>query len=295
MNQVVLQTRIPGQTPRRGKVRDIYDLGDQLLFVATDRISAFDVIMANGIPDKGKVLTRISLFWFEWLGASINNHLVTTEVSKFPAPFCDYADQLEGRSMLVRKTEVLPVECIVRGYLAGSGWKEYQKKQTVCDIPLPAGLKQCDKLPEPLFTPSTKAEQGLHDENISPERAAEIIGKEKADYVARKSIEIYRRAADYAAERGIILADTKFEWGQEGENIVLIDEVLTPDSSRFWPAARYEPGRDQESFDKQFVRNYLESINFAKQPPGPELPAEVVENTRAIYVQAYEQLSGKKF
>ncbi len=293
--KVILKTEIPGVEPKRGKVRDIYDLGDQLLFVASDRISAFDVIMANGIPDKGAVLARISLFWFDWLKDTVKNHLITSDVSKYPAPFNQYADQLTGRSMLVKKTKVLSVECIVRGYITGSGWKEYQQKGTVCNIMLPSGLKQCDKLPGALFTPSTKAEQGLHDENISPEQAAEIIGKEAADYVAAKSIEIYTKAAEYAASRGIILADTKFEWGYDGDEIILIDEVLTPDSSRFWPADKYEPGRDQESFDKQFVRNYLESIDFNKQPPGPELPEDVIEKTRQKYVEAFEKISGLKF
>ena len=293
--QVVLETIIPGYTPKRGKVRDIYDLGDKLLFVASDRISAFDVIMANGIPDKGEVLARISLFWFDWLKDTVKNHLITADVSEFPEPFNQYPEQLAGRSMLVKKTKVLPVECIVRGYITGSGWKEYQSKGTVCDIVLPTGLKQCDKLPGPLFTPSTKAELGLHDENISPEKAESIIGKEAAAFVAAKSIEIYTKAADYAAKRGIILADTKFEWGYDGNDIILIDEVLTPDSSRFWPADKYQPGHDQESFDKQFVRNYLESIDFNKQPPGPELPQEVIEQSRLKYIEAFEMLSGTKF
>ncbi len=293
--KVILKTDIPGFEPKRGKVRDIYDLGDKLLFVASDRISAFDVIMANGISDKGAILARISLFWFDWLKDTVKNHLITADVSEYPAPFNQYADQLSGRSMLVKKTKVIPVECIVRGYITGSGWKEYQAKGTVCNIVLPTGLKQCDKLPGALFTPSTKAELGEHDENISPDRAAEIIGKEAADYVAAKSLEIYNKAAEYAAKRGIILADTKFEWGYDGNDIILIDEVLTPDSSRFWPADKYEPGRDQESFDKQFVRNYLESIDFNKQPPGPALPAEVIEKTRAKYIEAYEKLSGEKF
>lgn len=294
-SKVILNTEIPGFVPKRGKVRDIFDLGDKLLFVASDRISAFDVVMANGVPDKGAVLARISLFWFDFLKDTVKNHLITADVSKFPAPFNNFADQLAGRSMLVKKTKVLPVECIVRGYITGSGWKEYQKKGTVCDIVLPQGLKQCDKLPQALFTPSTKAEQGLHDENISPEKAVEIIGKEAADFVAAKSIEIYNKAADYAAKRGIILADTKFEWGYDGNDIILIDEVLTPDSSRFWPADKYESGRDQESYDKQFVRNYLESIQFNKMPPGPVLPQDVIEKTRLKYIEAYEAISGQKF
>ncbi len=294
-NNVILNTEIPGYTPRRGKVRDIYDLGDKLLFVVSDRISAFDVIMANGVPGKGALLTQISLFWFDWLADTVKNHVITANVDEYPEPFNQYADQLDKRSMLVKKTKVLPVECIVRGYIAGSGWKEYQKQGTVCDIKLPEGLQLCDKLPEALFTPSTKAEQGLHDENISPEKAVEIIGKDAADYVAAKSIEIYTKAAEYAAKRGIILADTKFEWGYDGDDIILIDEVLTPDSSRFWPADKYQPGQEQESFDKQYVRNYLEDIKFNKQPPGVQLPENVVTGTLERYVEAYERLSDKKF
>ena len=293
--QAILQTEIAGQTPKRGKVRDIYDLGDTLLIAATDRISAFDVIMANGIPDKGKVLTQLSLFWFDWLGDSVRHHLISSEVKRFEKPFCDHAAQLVHRSMLVKKAKVLPVECVVRGYLAGSGWKEYQQSQSVCGHKLPDGLKQCAKLPEPIFTPATKAEQGEHDENIGFETSAEIIGLEAASFVRDKSIAIYVKAAEYASQRGIILADTKFEWGYDGDEIILIDEILTPDSSRFWPAEKYEPGRDQESYDKQYVRNYLESINFNKKPPGPELPEEVIAGTRERYVEAYEQLSGQSF
>jgi len=292
---VVLESSIPDQQPRRGKVRDIYDLGDKLLFVATDRISAFDVIMANGIPDKGAILTQLSLFWFEWLGTRVKNHVITADVAKFPTPFCNYPDQLARRSMLVRKTQVLPVECVVRGYLAGSGWKEYQQSRSVCGVKLPAGLRQCDKLPRPIFTPATKAELGEHDENISFERSVEIIGADKAAYVRDESIDIYVQAAEYAAQRGIILADTKFEWGVIGDDVILIDEVLTPDSSRYWPADDYQPGRDQESFDKQFVRNYLESINFNKRPPGPVLPDDIIAGVRRRYIEAYERLSGKTF
>jgi phosphoribosylaminoimidazole-succinocarboxamide synthase len=294
-SKAILQTEIPGQTPRRGKVRDIYDLGDKLIIAATDRISAFDVIMANGIPDKGSVLTQLSLFWFDWLGDSVQHHLISSEVADFAEPFSNHADQLAHRSMLVKKTEVLPVECVVRGYLAGSGWKEYQQSQSVCSYKLPDGLKQCEKLPEPIFTPATKAEQGEHDENISFERAAEIIGLDAASYVRDKSIEIYVKATEYAAARGIILADTKFEWGSDHGEIILIDEILTPDSSRFWPADQYEAGRDQESYDKQYVRNYLESIQFNKKPPGVELPDDVIAGTRQRYVEAYEQLSGRSF
>jgi len=269
MARAILQTDVAGHSPVRGKVRDIYDLGDKLLIVATDRISAFDVIMANGIPDKGKVLTQISLFWLDWLGVQVKNHLISAETADFGRDFAAYADDLAGRSMLVKKTQVLPVECVVRGYLAGSGWK-----------------------PEPIFTPATKAELGEHDENIDFDRAVSILGSEHAAYVRDKSLAIYRRAAAYAAERGIILADTKFEWGLDGDDIILIDEVLTPDSSRFWPADKYAAGRDQESFDKQFVRNYLESIGFDKQPPGPELPADVIDGTSQRYAEAYERLSG---
>ncbi len=294
--QTILQTKIPGQEPVRGKVRDIYDLGDKLLIVATDRISAFDVVMANGIPYKGIVLTQISKFWFEFLTGVVEHHLLSDNVADLPKPFAKYAGQLKGRSMLVRKVEVLPVECVVRGYLAGSGWKEYQQSGTVCGVKLPQGLKQCAKLPEPIFTPSTKAERGTHDENISFEGAAKIIGKERAAYVRDKSIEVFQKAGAYAESRGLILADTKFEWGvtKEGK-IILIDEVLTPDSSRFWPADRYEPGRDQESFDKQFVRNWLEDIHFNKSGPGVALPPDIVAKTSAKYIEAYERLTGKPF
>lgn len=295
MQNVLLQTDIPGVAVRRGKVRDIYDLGDQLLIVATDRISAFDVIMKTPIPYKGQVLTQISKFWFDFLGKDVENHLLSMEVDDFPEPFVRYPDQLAGRSMLVKKTKVLPVECVVRGYLAGSGWKEYQQSRTVCGIRLPEGLQQSQKLPEPIFTPATKAEQGEHDENISFEECVKILGPAKAESVRRQSIEIFKKAGDYAKSRGIILADTKFEWGETGSRIILIDEVLTPDSSRFWPADRYEPGRDQESFDKQFVRNYLEEIRFDKSGPGVELPAEIVEQTSAKYIEAYERLTGQTF
>jgi len=295
MTQTILQTEISKSSAKHGKVRDIYELDDKLLIVATDRISAFDVIMTNGIPYKGIILTQISKFWFDFLRSDVEHHLITDDVSAFPPPFCDYRDQLVGRSMLVKKTEVLPVECVVRGYLAGSGWKEYRDNQTVCGIKLSAGLKQCQKLPEPVFTPATKAELGLHDENISFEKSAEIIGHRAATYVRDKSIEIFKKASDYAESRGLILSDTKFEWGLLNDKIILIDEVLTPDSSRFWPADKYEAGRDQESFDKQFVRNYLESINFDKSGPGITLPDEVVEKTSAKYIEAYEKLTGKKF
>jgi phosphoribosylaminoimidazole-succinocarboxamide synthase len=299
MADVILKTNIPDTNPKHGKVRDIYDLGDKLIIAASDRISAFDVIMTNGIQYKGIVLTQISKFWFEFLAGTVESHLISDNVKDFPKPFCDNARQLAGRSMLVKKTKVLPVECVVRGYLAGSGWKEYQKTQTVCGHKLPAGLKQCQKLPEPIFTPSTKEELGKHDENIDFDRCVQIIGEKNAGYVRDKSIEIFKKATAYAETKGIILADTKFEWGlscdKSGDKIILIDEVLTPDSSRFWPANKYQAGRDQESYDKQFVRNYLESINFDKSGKGIELPADVCEKTSAKYIEAYEQLTGKKF
>ncbi len=292
--ETVLQTNISDIEPSRGKVRDIYDLGDELLIIASDRLSAFDVVMANGIPYKGKVLTQISLFWFDFLSDMVEHHLISADIADFPAPFCG-RPELAGRSMLVKKVKVLPIECVVRGYLAGSGWKEYLADGTVCGHKLPAGLKQCEKLPELIFTPATKAELGDHDENISAERAAEIIGKKKADYVRDRSIEIFKKAGEYAETKGIILADTKFEWGEVDGKIILIDEVLTPDSSRFWPVDKYETGRDQESYDKQFVRNYLESIKFDKSGPGVELPDDIREKTAEKYIEAYEQLTGKTF
>ena len=295
MGEVVLQTNITGQEPKRGKVRDIYDLGDKLLIVATDRISAFDVVMANGIPYKGIVLTQISKFWFDFLSDGVEHHLVSDRASDFPAPFCDFKELLSRRSMLVKKVEVLPIECVVRGYLAGSGWREYKENGTVCGRELPAGLKQCEKLPEPVFTPATKAERGTHDENISFERCVDILGAERAEFVHDNSIMIFEKASEYAESKGIILADTKFEWGVVGGRIILIDEVLTPDSSRFWPADKYEVGRDQESFDKQFVRNYLESIDFDKSGPGVKLPKDIVTKTSAKYIEGYERLTGKRF
>jgi phosphoribosylaminoimidazole-succinocarboxamide synthase len=293
--ETVLETNIGPKQPSRGKVRDIYELSDMLLIVATDRISAFDVVMSSGIPYKGIVLTRISRFWFDFLSDSVEHHLISDEVADFPEPFCNHAEQLAGRSMLVKKVEVLPVECVVRGYLAGSGWKEYEQSGTVCGQKLPAGLKQCEKLPELIFTPATKAERGTHDENISFERCVDIIGEDAAGYVRDKSIEIFEKAGKYAESRGIILSDTKFEWGYLDDKIILIDEVLTPDSSRFWPADKYQPGRDQESFDKQFVRNYLESINFDKSGPGVELPEDITVKTSEKYIEAYERLTGRKF
>lgn len=279
---------------RRGKVRDVYDLGDSLLIVATDRISAYDVVMPNGIPDKGKILTAISLFWFERFGREFENHLIASDVAKYPANVQPYRDQLEGRSMLVRKAKVVPIECVARGYLAGSGWKEYQKTQTVCGIKLPAGLKQCDKLPQPIFTPATKEESG-HDINISYEEMVRRVGEPLARPLRERTLSLYTQAADYARGRGVIIADTKFEFGQLPDGrLILIDEVLTPDSSRFWPADQYSPGKDQPSFDKQFVRNYLEAQPWDKTPPAPELPPDVVEGTRLRYLEAYERLTGKR-
>jgi phosphoribosylaminoimidazole-succinocarboxamide synthase len=295
MAKTVLQTNIPNTNPKHGKVRDIYDLGDKLLIVASDRISAFDVIMTNGIPYKGVILTQISKFWFDFLSKDIENHLISDKICDFPAPFDKFSDQLAGRTMLVKKTQVLPIECVVRGYLAGSGWKEYQKSQTVCGHKLQSGLKLCKKLPEPIFTPSTKEELGKHDENINFDKCVQIIGRKNAEYLRDKSIAIFKKASAYAYTKGIILADTKFEWGVISDKIILIDEVLTPDSSRFWPADKYAAGRDQESYDKQFVRNYLEEINFDKSGKGIVLPDDICQKTGAKYVEAYEQLTGKKF
>ncbi len=279
----------------RGKVRDLYAIDDQhLLFVASDRISAFDVVMANGIPDKGKILTQLSLFWFDLLKDRCPNHLVTADISAMPAAVQAYADQLAGRSMLVRRLSILPIEAIVRGYITGSGWKEYRQRQTVCDIPLPAGLEESQQMPEPLFTPSTKAEQGAHDENIHPDQAAAIIGTEAAQAMARAALDLYVTAARYARERGVIIADTKFEFGSAADgSMVLADEVLTPDSSRFWPAADYAAGRSQASFDKQYVRDHLESIGFDKTNPAT-LPDDVVEQTRAKYLEAFRLLTGRE-
>jgi len=275
----------------RGKVRDIYDLGSQLLIVATDRISAFDVVMPNGIPDKGRVLTQMSLFWFEFTQSIVENHLATADVTEYPASIGKYLEVLAGRSMVVRRAEVVPVECVARGYLAGSGWKEYQESGTVCGIELPAGLKQSDKLPQPIFTPATKAESG-HDINITPAEAMGIAGEETYRELERLSLAVYTKAADYARERGIIIADTKFEFGRAGGALILIDEVLTPDSSRFWPLQEYQPGRPQRSFDKQPVRDYLESKGWDKKPPAPPLPPEVVESTSARYREALTLLTG---
>lgn len=288
--KVIRETHFAGITPvARGKVRDIYDLGDRLLIVATDRLSAFDVVMPTPIPDKGRVLTQLSLFWFHLLQDVIANHVLSA--TEFPAAFDRFSDDLAGRTMLVRKTKPLPVECVARGYLSGSGWKEYRETGRVCGIALPTGLQESDKLPEPIFTPATKATSG-HDENISFERMAGILGQGIAERVRAVTLTIYRRAAAYAEPRGILLADTKFEFGQLDGDLMWIDEALTPDSSRFWPAAQYNPGGPQPSFDKQFVRDYLERIRWPKTPPGPELPADVVAGTRAKYREAYRILVG---
>ena len=278
----------------QGKVRDIYDLGDKLLMVATDRISAFDYILEDEIPHKGAVLTQISLFWLDQLKDVIGNHLISADVADLPEQFKPYADYLRGRFMLVKKAEMFPIECIVRGYLAGSGLKEYQKQGTVCGIKLPEGLVNSSKLPEPIFTPSTKAEIGDHDENISFERCAEIIGEDAATQLRDLAIKVYTTARDHAAENGIIIADTKFEFGVIDGRIILADEVLTPDSSRFWPGDEYEEGRDQASFDKQYVRDWL-NANWDRQGNPPHLPQEVIERTSQKYIAAYEKISGKKF
>ncbi len=294
MPEPLLQTDLRGVALlARGKVRDIYDLGDSLLIVATDRISAFDVVMPNGIPDKGRVLTQMSLFWFDLTGDIVDNHLITAEVGDYPAALLPYSDQLDGRSMVVRKAKVLPVECVIRGYLAGSGWKDYREKGEVCGIKFPPGLREGDKLPQPLFTPSTKAVSG-HDENITPERAMEMVGEEAYRQCEKLGIAVYSRAADYARGRGIIIADTKFEFGRHEGRLILVDEVLTPDSSRFWPADEYEPGRSQKSFDKQPVRDYLESTGWDKRPPAPVLPPEVVAGTAQRYREAYRLLTGRE-
>jgi phosphoribosylaminoimidazole-succinocarboxamide synthase len=278
----------------QGKVRDIYDLGDKLLLVATDRISAYDYILPDEIPHKGEVLTQLSLFWLDQLKDVTGNHLISADVADLPEQFAPYADYLRGRFMLVRKAEMFPVECIVRGYLAGSGLKEYQKQGTVCGIELPDGLVNSSKLPEPIFTPSTKAEIGGHDENISFERCADLIGEEDAAALRDLAIKVYSTARDHAAENGIIIADAKFEFGVIDGQIILADEVLTPDSSRFWPGDEYEPGRDQASFDKQYVRDWL-SANWDRQGNPPHMPAEVIEKTSQKYISAYEKITGQKF
>jgi phosphoribosylaminoimidazole-succinocarboxamide synthase len=290
-NRVLLQTDFPElNLHARGKVRDLYSVGDQLLFVATDRISAFDYVLGTGIPEKGRVLSQLTLFWLDFLKDTVANHLITADVKEYPAELQKYADQLRGRSMLVQKAQMVDIECVARGYLSGSGWKEYQKTGAVCGIKLPAGLRESDKLPEPIFTPATKAISG-HDENISFEEMVKHTGKELASQLRDLTIQIYQKAADYAAGLGIIIADTKFEFGHTARGLVLADEVLTPDSSRFWPADKYQPGTAQESFDKQFVRDYLESIKWNKQPPAPSLPDDVARKTSEKYIQAYKILA----
>jgi phosphoribosylaminoimidazole-succinocarboxamide synthase len=293
-NDTVLQLDLPGINKiKSGKVREIFDLGDRLLFVASDRISAFDVIMPNGIPRKGEVLTQISYFWFAQTESFQPNHLLSKSGDGLPKNLQPFADKIARRSMIVKKCQPLAIECVVRGYLAGSGWKEYQTSQTVCGIKLPAGLKESSELPEPIFTPATKAETG-HDENISFEQACDIVGHDTAERARVASLKIYNFARDYARTRGIIIADTKFEFGLVQGKLVLIDEVLTPDSSRFWPADQYRPGKGQPSFDKQFVRDYLETLDWNKTPPGPKLPDDVVGKTTAKYLEAYEKLTGKR-
>jgi phosphoribosylaminoimidazole-succinocarboxamide synthase len=291
MEPGLLETNLPFPL-RRGKVRDVYDLGDQLLIVATDRISAFDCVMPNGIPDKGKILTAMAAFWFARFD-KFENHLIAIHTAKFPQNLAQFAKQIVGRSMLVKKTEVIPIECVARGYLTGSGWKEYLESQTVCGIQLPKNLRQCDPLPETIFTPATKAESG-HDINIPFDEVVNQLGKETAEMLRQRTLLIYSSAAEYAREKGIIIADTKLEFGKLPDGrIILIDEILTPDSSRFWPADAYEAGHDQPSFDKQYVRNWLEAQTWNKKPPAPKLPVEVVNGTRERYLEAYSRLTGK--
>ncbi|MDP2941161.1 MAG: phosphoribosylaminoimidazolesuccinocarboxamide synthase [Candidatus Omnitrophota bacterium] len=277
---------------KRGKVRDVYDLGDKLLVISTDRISCFDVVLSDGIPCKGKVLTALSCFWFDFIREIVPHHLLSADAEGYPAELKKYRQELANRSMLVLKAKPFPVECVVRGYLSGSGWKEYQRQQSVCGIKLPAGLKESDKLPKVLFTPSTKAEIG-HDMNVAQEYIEELIGKDTAETLKQASIKIYQKASDYAASRGIIIADTKFEFGICGDKVILIDEALTPDSSRFWPAAEYAPGRAQPSFDKQFVRDYLEGMDWDKNPPAPKLPPEIIAKTTEKYLEAHRVITGK--
>lgn len=296
MEEAVIETKLEAlNLIKRGKVRDIYDLGDYLLMVATDRISAFDVVMPNPIPEKGKILTQISLFWFEIMRPILPNHVISANVDDYPEICRPYSEILRGRSMLVKKAEPLPIECIVRGYISGSGWNDYQVSGSVCGIKLPEGLKESDKLPEPIFTPSTKADSGLHDVNIDFEKTAEKIGKPLAEKVRTTSLEIYNKGADLAYKKGIIIADTKFEFGLLNDDLILIDEVLTPDSSRFWPQPSYQPGGAQKSFDKQYLRDYLLSINWNKKPPAPFLPQYVITNTRDKYLEAYHKLTNATY
>jgi phosphoribosylaminoimidazole-succinocarboxamide synthase len=277
---------------RRGKVRDVYDLGDKLFIVSTDRISCFDVVLPSGIPDKGKVLTGISIFWFDFIKDIISHHLITADVDQYPAQLQKYRTQLGGRSMLVLKTKALPVECVVRGYLSGSGWKEYQKNQSICGISLPKGLRESDPLPEVIFTPTTKAEVG-HDEGVNQKCVEDLVGEDLAGRLKNISIAIYKQASEYALKKGIIIADTKFEFGMYQDKLIIIDEVLTPDSSRFWPSADYQPGQPQPSFDKQFVRDYLETLDWNKTPPAPALPEEIIKATTEKYLEAYRRLTSQ--
>jgi phosphoribosylaminoimidazole-succinocarboxamide synthase len=293
--EIILETNFPNLTLlKRGKVRDIYDLGENLLIVSTDRISAFDVVMNDGIPYKGIVLTKLSEFWFRFTNEIIDNHLITTNVEEFPAECKIYKDILAGRSMLVKKTEVIPIESIVRGYLSGSGWEEYKRSQSVCGVRLPSGLKESDKLPYPIFTPATKEEIGKHDINITEEEAKKIAGEKEINFIKQKTIEIYKSCFDYALTKGIIIADTKMEFGKLNDKIILIDELLTPDSSRFWQIEKYQAGKSQESLDKQFLRDYLIRINFNRQPPPPKLPEEIIWKTSEKYLEIYEILIGEK-
>ena len=293
MQAAVYETHFPELTLlKRGKVRDLYDLGDALLMVATDRISAFDVVMRDPIPGKGVVLTQISLFWFDVMQSLVPHHVITSDVDQFPPVCRPYADTLRGRSLLVRKTRPLPVECVVRGFLSGSGWKDYQRSGAVCGIRLPPGMKESERLPEPIFTPSTKAELGAHDENISFEQMVAQIGAARAEKARELSLAVYRKGVSLAGGKGIIIADTKFEFGMLGDEMILIDEVLTPDSSRFWPKDSYAPGGAQQSFDKQYLRDYLGTLDWPKEPPAPQLPPEVIENTRARYLEALKRLTG---
>jgi len=294
MKSTALLTTSIGDLPKRsGKVRDLYELPEGILIISTDRISAFDVVMPNGIPDKGRVLTQISKFWFDLFDDLAANHMISVALKDLPEEI--RSEEIDGRFMLCKKAKVVPIECVVRGYLAGSGWAQYKQDQAVCGIPLPEKLKNCSQLPEPIFTPTTKADEG-HDEAVSFDQACDIVGLETMNLVRDKSMEVYIKGAEYAAERGIILADTKFEWGRdESGELMLIDEVLTPDSSRFWPADQYKPGKNQPSFDKQFVRDYLEKIKFDKTPPGPVLPPEIVEKTRDKYIEAFSRITGLDF
>lgn len=292
--EVILQTNFPNlKLYARGKVRDIYEVGEYLLLVSTDRLSAFDVIMSQGIPYKGMVLTKISEFWFNFTKDTIPNHFITTDVNKYPVECKEYSDVLKNRSMLIKKAKVVPIECIVRGYITGSGWKDYKKTGEISGIKLPAGLQESEKFPEPLFTPSTKAEIGEHDENISSDQALKIVDKNTFESVKQATINIYKKASQYALTKGIIIADTKFEFGKVNGEVILVDEVLTPDSSRFWPLDKYEKGKGQESYDKQFVRDYLLSINFNMQPPPPPLPEDIISKTSEKYLEIYKKITGE--